>query len=253
MKKKWKDGLGPEKVDKTPESNITYFNQNINDLGLFCDKINDQDDTRIQELMKNYTVIRLKSLFEYHLKEFLIEIIDDKALNVKGEDVLREDAITIQLDLLDKMQKDSDEGGSNYSKGRIICAHLDTLPPGKVFKILSRLNEVNFGKWFTEILLKMAGKSHTDDDVFEYLNEMHRERNDITHNLKDTELPIAELKDLIHGIAVLLERILVFSKFNLHQKQNHVDYVNTHIENLGRISAKQFQEITKKHHQSRSN
>jgi len=264
-----KEGLAPDTVDKVPESNLEYFNKNIDDLQTFSRLIDAkvigedgepvinpeikkvmQEHPEIKTMMQNYTMIRLKSLFEFHLKEFLIEIIDDRDLDVKGEDVLKEDTITLRLDLLDKMQKANDNNTRHYSKGRIICAHLNNIPPGKLFKIFSKLNEVDFGPWFKKLMIKMTGKE-SDDDLFDYFDVMHEERNDIIHNLKDTSLSTEELQKDIHGVAVLLEKMLQFTKINLHLKQKNLTYVRERLGKLG-ITEKDFVEITNDFHEKRS-
>jgi len=250
---KHKEGLGRDKIDKLPNPNINTFIENTNDLTKFVERIDEQEDPEIKTSMRNYSIIRLKSLFEYHLKEFLIEIIDDKNLNVKGEDVLREEAITLQLDLLDEMQKDNDREVQTklYSKGRIICGHLNILGPRKLFSIMTRLNEVYFGEWFVELLGGVGGKDKEDNILMQSLNKLFTERNDVIHNLKDTILDANELEEEIDNIAIVLERILAFSKINLYQKIDE-DEFETLCEQVN-ISPERFIEITKKLSRARSN
>ena len=66
---KHKEGLGRDKIDKLPNPNINQFIKNTNDLTKFVERIDEQEDPEIKTSMRNYSIIRLKSLFEYHLKE----------------------------------------------------------------------------------------------------------------------------------------------------------------------------------------
>ena len=136
-------GLRSDKVERLPTLDVEDYDVSIDNLISFSKIIDDQDDIH-QTLMKNYVMVRLVSLVEFNLKAFVSELID--ALDLKPEEILIDDSISINLDILQNFKSDF------YSKGRIITASLDKMNPGLIYSIMSRVNLLDFFCWYDALM-----------------------------------------------------------------------------------------------------
>ena len=191
--------LGGKSVERIPIMDIREYEKNIETLQNFCDIISDQDDEH-QVLMKNWVVVRLVSMVEYNLKSFLTHIIDE--LDISPNNILLEDSILIKLDVLENFQS------THYTKGKMIVAHLDYLNAGKIYAIMSRINHVDYFKWYGEI-------TENTENIFDLFNELYKLRNDVIHNLMDVEKPIDELKTTIEAFRLISYHLITFTTINL--------------------------------------
>ena len=190
--------LGGKSVERIPIMDIREYEKNIETLQNFCDIISDQDDEH-QVLMKNWVVVRLVSMVEYNLKSFLTHIIDE--LDISPNNILLEDSILIKLDVLENFQS------THYTKGKMIVAHLDYLNAGKIYAIMSRINHVDYFKWYGEI-------TENTENIFDLFNELYKLRNDVIHNLMDVEKSIDELKTTIEAFRLISYHLITFTTIN---------------------------------------
>ena len=163
---------------------IDNYESSFNDLVKFCTSIKNQKDDTNKKLMKNYVIIRLVSLIEFNLKALITYLIDE--LDIKPHTILDEDSIEIDLDVLQRFKSDQ------YTKGSVIIAHLDKMNPGITYRILSRINKLDFFRWYENLLgNKEEGQAYSN------LKDLYKIRNDVVHNLYDVEFSPKELLDKI--------------------------------------------------------
>jgi len=198
--KKPLQGLRSDKVERLPTFDVISFDATIEDLLSFCSIIDDQDDIN-QTLMKNYVMIRLVSIVEFNLKAFVSKLIDD--LDLKPEEILRDDSISINLDILQNFKSDF------YSKGRIITASLDKMNPGLIYSIMSRINHLDFFCWYDALMQPHQGKTWTQ------FNDLYAKRNDMIHNLVDVDDSIPVLRDKVIQFHDFVYFLFIFTEMNI--------------------------------------
>ena len=199
MKKPFR-GLRSYKVERLPTLDVKDYDDSINNLIDFCSIIDEQDDIN-QTLMKNYVMIRLVSIVEFNLKAFVSKLIDD--LDLKPEEILRDDSISINLDILQNFKSDF------YSKGRIITASLDKMNPGLIYSIMSRINHLDFFCWYDALMQPHQGKTWTQ------FNDLYAKRNDMIHNLVDVDDSIPVLRDKVIQFHDFVYFLFIFTEMNI--------------------------------------
>ena len=192
-------------------------------------------DEEFQILMKNQLLVSLVATFEHHLKAFFSYLIDD--MDIEPKNILYEDSIEINLDVLKQLKT------SNLTKGRIITAHLNTLKPGKLYSIMSRINNLDYFNWFDNIT--GSSKSYAE------FRNLHDERNDIIHNFIDTEKSLEELDHTIVANSNICIQLVVFTQLNLgiFEKNWSSEKINQHYKSSFKsppITIDKFKTITKK-------
>ena len=193
-------GLRSYKVERLPTLDVKDYDDSINNLIGFCSIIDDQDDIN-QTLMKNYVMIRLVSIVEFNLKAFVSKLIDD--LDLKPEEILRDDSISINLDILQNFKSDF------YSKGRIITALLDKMNPGLIRGIMNRINHLDYFSWYDSLIPSKQGKTWTQ------FNDLYAKRNDVIHNLVNVDDSIPDLKDKVIQFHDFVIWLFIFTKMNI--------------------------------------
>jgi hypothetical protein len=211
------------------------------ELVRFCQRIENEEDKEIQQLMKNYTVIRIKSVMEYHLKAFIADLIDSN--NIKAENVTMHDSITIDLDVVDNLQKEQ------FTKGKILTYFLGTLPPNTIDNTFSRINEVQFFPWYQAIEELRTSSKTNGDTIEDFIRNNNKNRNDIIHNLKDGDETLDELKLDIPALLKFIKNVYAFTCLNLAIKNNDEKSSQKYCAML-KIKKDQFVKITKDHSQS---
>ena len=63
-------------------------------------------------------------------------------LEIKTQEILRDDSIPLKLDVLDHLESEK------MTKGNMISAFLDIMKPGKVYAIMSKVNKLDFFEWY---------------------------------------------------------------------------------------------------------
>jgi len=228
------------RIGKIPTLDQKLFKKHTDELHDYCIKIRNEKDKTITQLMKNYVVIRLKSVLEYHLKAFISKLIDNKILNIKAADVLSGD-VTLSLNVLDNLRD-----VENFSKGKILTAFMKQLPPKTIDEVMSRINGVDFFPWYQEIEEVRTG-ARASTSYFEYIEEMNDHRNEIIHQLEDTTLTIQELDQEVFAFEKFIVNLFTFSTLNLAIK-NNVD--KTDIDKACKflkINKTKLKELTEKH------
>jgi len=223
----------------TPDTKLLKKHQK--ELESFCQRIENESDEEIKQLMKNYTVIRIKSVMEYHLKAFIAELIDGN--NIKAENVTMYDSITIDLEVIDNLQKEQ------FTRGKILTYFLGTLPPNTIDNTFSRINEVNFFPWYQAIEEVRTGFMTSGDTIEDFIKNNNKNRNDIIHNLKDGEETLDELKLDIPALLKFIKNIYAFTCLNLAIKKNDEQTTQKYCKML-QIKKDQFIQITNKHAQT---
>ena len=234
IKKFYKKGLDESSIRRIPTFDIEDFYKRINLLKNYCTLIETQDE-EFQILMKNQLLVSLVATFEHHLKAFFSYLIDD--MDIEPKNILYEDSIEINLDVLKQLKT------SNLTKGRIITAHLHTLKPGKLYSIMSRINNLDYFNWFDNIT-----KSSKSYDEF---RNLHDERNDIIHNFIDTQKSLEDLEHTIVANSNICIHLVVFTQLNLgiFEKKWSSEKINQHYKSSFKsppISIDKFKTITKK-------
>ena len=199
MKKPYR-GLRSDKVERIPALDVIAYEESIKDLIDFCSIIDDQDDTH-QTLMKNYVMVRLVSIIEFNLKAFISELIDD--LDLKPEEVLEEDSISINLDVLQNFKSEF------FTKGRIITASLDKMNPGLIYGIMNRVNHLNYFDWYDALIQPHQGKTWTQ------FKDLYKKRNDVIHNLVDVDDSIPVLRKKVIQFHDFVYFLFIFTEMNI--------------------------------------
>jgi len=234
VKKFKKRGLEGSRIQRIPPFDIEDFLERIDLLKKFCDLIKSQEKD-YQILMKNQLLITLVSTIEYNLKSFISYLIDE--MDIDPKDSLNEDSIEINLDVLKQIKS------SNLTKGRIISAHLDYFNSGKVYSIMNKINKLNYFKWIDNI----TNNSKTYDNF----HNLYSERNDIIHNLSDTEKSINDIDDIITINSNIATQLIVFTQLNLgiFDRNWSTERINEHYKSYFKnppITIEKFKTITKK-------
>ena len=234
VKKSNKKGLDGSSIRRVPTFSIENFYEDIDLLKNYCTLIETQDE-EFQILMKNQLLVSLVATFEHHLKAFFSYLIDD--MDIEPKNILYEDSIEINLDVLKQLKT------SDLTKGRIITAHLNTLKPGKLYSIMSRINNLDYFNWFDNI----TGSSKSYDEF----RNLHDERNDIIHNFIDTEKSLSELDHTIAANSNISIQLVVFTQLNLgiFEKKWSSEKINQHYNLFFKdapITIEKFKTITKK-------
>jgi len=225
-----------------PEFDELLFKEHIGELHDLCSRITREKDPVIEQLMRNYVVVRIKSVLEYHLKAFISRLIDNPNLNIKAADVLTGE-ITLDVDVLDNLKD------KKFSKGTILAAFMEQIPPGIVSSVMSQINDVDFFKWLQELLEIQYENVHkkkvkTSETIFKHIQKMNQERNDVIHNLKNTDFSAKELDQQVDAFDYFILRTFKFSVINLAIKNNiSSEKINKDLQHVN-ITKKQFEEIT---------
>ena len=236
MKRKSNQKKLSKKIERTPGLDIDDFEQSCNDLLGLCKIIKNQNPTN-QSLLKNFIKIRLVSIVEFNFKGFISDLIDSQNLDPKK--ILDEDSIIIDLDVLQNLKSDE------YTKGKIVVAHLDKMNPGIVYSIMSKINQVDSFKWFDQLL------NLPKNTCWSSFKDLYRERNDLTHNLIDTDDSVETLTMKIEIIMNLILALYIFTNLNLDIYQNN-DPESVIEKNHGKslknlkLNLKQFKDVTTK-------
>ena len=200
MKKKKNFRKLSRKISQTPGLDIDNFEKTCIDLLGLCRIIKDQNDTN-QSLLKNFIKIRLVSIVEFNLKGFISSLIDNQDL--KPNEILDDDSIIIDVDVLQNIKSDE------YTKGKIIVAHLDKMNAEIISDMMNKINRLDAFKWFDKLL------SYEKNTFWKSFKDLYRERNDLTHNLIDTEDSISTLSMRIQIINHNIYALYVFTNLNL--------------------------------------
>ena len=224
-----------KKVERTPGIDIDDFIRSCDDLAQLCKIIKDQNKTN-QKLLKNFVKIRLVSIVEFNLKGIISNLIDRQ--DVEPKKILYGDSIVIDLDLLQNFKKDE------YTKGKIVVAHLDKMNPGIVYEIMKKINQLDVFTWIDQ-LLGLKNKTFWNE-----FKGLYRERNDLTHNLIDTDDTVATLEGKIEIMKKLIMSLYIFTNLNLDIYDNHyppseIDKKYSTLLNRIGMTEKKFKTITK--------
>jgi len=234
VKKFKKKGLESSRIQRIPPFDIDEFLTRIDLLKKYCDLIKIQEK-EYQILMKNQLLVSLVSTIEFNLKSFISYLIDE--IDIDPKDSLNEDSIEINLDVLKQMKS------SNLTKGRIISAHLDYFNAGKVYSIMNKINKLNYFNWIDNI----TNNSKTYDDF----HNLYSERNDIIHNLVDTQKSIDDIENIIAISTSISTQLIVFTQLNVGifdrkwSTERINEYYKTYFKNPP-ITIEKFKIITKK-------
>lgn len=231
-KKFKKSGLESSKIQRVPQFDMVDFLARIDLLTKYCKFIETQNE-EYQILMKNQLLVTLVSTIEHSLKSFFSYLIDRS--NIDPKNILQEDSIEINLDVLKQL------GSVNITKGRIITAHLDTLKPRKLYSIMSRINKLDYFKWFDEV----TGSSKT----YVVFRDLHDERNDIVHNLTDTQKSTSDIDHAIQASKKICIQLILFTQLNLgifedNWSNKKIDDYYTKYFNNPPITIEKFKTIT---------
>lgn len=191
-------GLDGSRIQRIPTFNVEDFMDRINLLKNYC-KFIELQDGKYQILMKNQLLITLVSTIEYNLKSFISYLIDE--MDIEPKNILFEDSIEINLDVLKQIKS------SNLTKGRIISAHLDYFNPGKVYSIMNKINKLNYFEWVDNVTSSLK--------TYYAFRDLYAERNDIIHNLTDTEKSISDIDHIIAITTNISTQLIVFTQLNL--------------------------------------
>ena len=221
-----------QRVNRFPTVDHVFYEKSFLDLTNFCSIIGKQEEQELKEksdhsisiLMKNYVIVRLVSLIEYHLKALIALLIDEWNINPKR--VLDSDSISIELNVIQNFKSEQ------YTKGRIIIAHIDKMNAKLITKILSKINRLDFFGWYAGIVgttkpealnakkekqkqpkaLDEPKKAHYQDMFF----NLYKQRNDVIHNLPfDIELSVEELLIYVDFFQNFGPQVVSFTSLNI--------------------------------------
>tara|TARA_Y100000590_G_scaffold323061_1_gene365874 strand:- start:52 stop:777 length:726 start_codon:yes stop_codon:yes gene_type:complete len=225
-----------KKIERTPGINPDDFDTSCEDLIRLCDALPNLKG-RNHQLLKNFIKIRLISVVEFNLKGFVSGLIDD--LNLEPKSVLEENEIIIDLDVLQNLKNEE------YTKGKIVVAHLDKMNPGILYKIMSRINNLDFFKWIDNIMGQKSG------DFYAFYKHLNMERNDMTHNLTDTEDSPKDIKRTIITMKnfIFTSYICTNANIDIFQKNKPESFIERQYSEQFKklkINSDKFKSITKK-------
>ena len=200
-------------VERVPKSDFPYFAEILDDMENFC-KIIGKQSKKNQILMINSVNVRLVSIIENSIKGVISEVINIYDLDPKK--ILKEDSIQIDLDILNHMKTES------YSKGNIIIAHLDRMNPRIIDDTMSRINKLDFFRWYEKV------KETTGvGEFYPLLNNMNKTRNDIMHNLVDSEDSQKDLIKKIQAVTQFIFDLELLTKLNIGLFDKNMSQINT--------------------------
>ena len=153
--------------------------------------------------------------------------------------VLEENEIIIDLDVLQNLKNEE------YTKGKIVVAHLDKMNPGILYKIMSRINNLDFFKWIDNIMGQKSG------DFYAFYKHLNMERNDMTHNLTDTEDSPKDIKRTIITMKnfIFTSYICTNANIDIFQKNKPESFIERQYSEQFKklkINSDKFKSITKK-------
>ena len=181
-----------EKVNRSSSFNVEDFEKHFKELLDYCKMIREQEEEEQRTLMKNWVVVRLFSLLEFHLKAVFSDLIDD--LNINPKRIVGYDSVSIDLNVLEHFKSEQ------YTKGRVIIANFDKMNPKIIKTIMDKINRLDFYKWYSMLIPKAK-------ETEELIYDLHMKRNDVTHNLVD-------IKD--DSVAKLVKDVRAFKDLLLH-------------------------------------
>ena len=196
-----------EKVNRAPDVDPEYYENSFKDLINFCKIIKKQDPSD-QTLMKNWVIVRLVSLLEYHLKASISDLIDE--LDINPRRILKEDSILIDLNVLQHFKSEQ------YTKGRIIIAHFDKMNANSIKIIMDRINRLDYYEWYNSLV------SSTAEDVNDTLvQDLYKKRNDVIHNMIDVEYSVSKIKDYVDTFKQFGLQLIFLTKLNIGIEEVH--------------------------------
>ena len=226
-----------------PSFDLEKYTESIDELRDFCKLIPDVKNDSAQKLMKNYVLVRLISIVEFHLKGLVSTMIDN--LEIKTQEILRDDSIPLKLDVLDHLESEK------MTKGNMISAFLDIMNPGKVYAIMSKVNKLDFFDWYQEI--KSINSEKSGEKIFDHISQVYSLRNDVVHNLIDTEESVDDLIDQIDALQNFTNDLYVYTILNLYihelnkDKSEIINWVKTITEENTHEYLEEFTKITEEY------
>ena len=204
-----------ERVNRFPTVDRVFYEKSFLDLTNFCSIIGKQEEQELKEksdhsisgLMKNYVIVRLVSLVEYHLKALISLLIDE--WNINPRRVLDSDSISIELNVLLHFKSEQ------YTKGRIIIAHLDKMNARLITKILSKINRLDFFEWYNSVLRTYSPDVPKKDIYQNMIYDLYKQRNDVIHNMIDVELSTEELGAYVDFFQNFGLQLVSFTSLNI--------------------------------------
>ena len=193
--------LRGKNVERVPESGFPHFETLLDELIEFCKIMKKQNKTN-QNLMKNSVNVRLVSIVENSLRASIAKVIDKN--NLDPRTILDVDSITIDLDILNHIKSDE------YSKGTIVIAHLDKMNSKIIDETMSRINKLDFFRWYESV----KGTT-TIGEFYPYLHNLYQTRNDIVHNLIDSEDSEKDLIKKINALKQFIFDLYFFTPLNI--------------------------------------
>ena len=254
---KQKRYLHKRSIDKLPEfSEIKVFEKDFEDLKELCSLINKKSDKSAQAL-KNYIIIRLVGIVENELKAAAAWIIDE--FKLRPRDLLDGDEITVSLTRLEEIT------GKNVTKGKVVITEYTLTNAKKIGELFSYINGVNtvdprnkkrkrfnykspaepFFVWIQEL---MQIPITPEADMYNFLDVILKERNEVVHYLKDVEDSADQLQRKVRHVRSFLHlfhwaTVIHLSLNNKKLKKQVENYSQLYF----KMSLKKFAEITDKH------
>ena len=192
-----------EKVGRSSRFNVEDFENHISELLNYCKIIKNQEEEE-QTLMKNWVVVRLFSLLEFHLKAVFSDLIDD--LNINPKRIVEDDSIAIDLNVLEHFKSEQ------YTKGRVIiygAENFEKMNPSIIKTIMDRINRLDFYEWYGALFPKAEGTKAL-------VHDLHKKRNDVTHNLVDIkDVSAAQLENNVRAFKNLVTHYRFFTVLNI--------------------------------------
>ena len=195
-----------DRVNRSSRFNVEDFEKHFKELLDYCKMIREQEEEEQRTLMKNWVVVRLFSLLEFHLKAVFSDLIDD--LNINPKRIVEDDSIAIDLNVLEHFKSEQ------YTKGKVIIAHFDKMNAGIIKTIMDKINRLDFYKWYSSVTPFDIGKA--DELVF----DLYRKRNDVIHNLVDWDEDV-DVEEYVTAFQHLGIHMVIFTKLNIGINEKH--------------------------------
>jgi len=253
---KQKRYLHKRSIDKLPEFNeLPKFEKEFEDLKELCSLINEKSE-QIASALKNYIIIRLVSIVENELKAIAADIIDH--FKIRPRDLLDGDEITVSLTRLEEIT------GKNVTKGKIVITEYQMTNAKQIGELFSYINGVNtvnprnkkrkrfsykapadpFFDWIQDLTQTPKSKA----DMYNFLDVILKERNEVVHYLKDVEDSADQLQRKVRNVRSFINlfhwaTLIHLSLNNKKFKKQVENYSQLYFE----MSIKKFKEITDKH------
>ena len=96
-----------------------------------------------------------------------------------------------------------------YTKGRIITALLDKMNPGTIYSIMSRINHLDYFRWYDSLMPSKQGKTWTQ------FKDLYKKRNDVIHNLVDVDDSIPVLRKKVIQFHDFVYFLFIFTEMNI--------------------------------------